>query len=162
MSVSLVGCLRSSSARTRSPPSFGVGVLRRNLVVACVALALSGAAASAAETHVKGEICGVNACAAIPSDLAVVLSQRDDAFNPKSKPRPRLYYKVRVTADGTEGYISRLIVWVPSKHLFRAKDYVDPPLPPYWRTGNQQYESQFAQVVQTDALKPFPAARKYK
>jgi hypothetical protein len=107
-------------------------------------------------------ICGVKACDAIPSDLAVLLSQRDDSFNPKSKPRPRPYYKVRVTADGTEGYISRLIVWVPSKHLFRAKDYADPPLPAYWRTGNKEYESQFAQVVQASALKPFPASRKYK
>lgn len=101
-------------------------------------------------------------CVAIPSDLAVLLSQRDDSFSPKSKPRPRPYYKVRVTADGTEGYISRLIVWVPSKHLFRAKDYADPPLPAYWRSGNPQYESQFAQAVQAAALKPFPASRKYK
>jgi hypothetical protein len=135
---------------------------RVGAVAVCVGLALTGASASAAETHVKGVICGVKACAAIPSDLAVVLSQRDDSFSPASKPRPRPYYKVRVTADGTEGYISRLIVWVPSKHLFRAKDYAYPPLAPYWRTGNKQYESQFAHAVQAGSLEPFPASRNYK
>ena len=42
------------------------------------------------------------------------------------------------------------------------KEYVTPPLSAYWRTGDKQYESQFAQVAQAAALKPFPASRRYK
>jgi hypothetical protein len=56
-------------------------------------------------------------------------------------------YKLRIRSDGTEGYISRLIVWVPSKHLFRDKEYVTPPLPAFWRIGNKDHEAQLTQLA---------------
>jgi hypothetical protein len=133
-----------------------------------VVLALVGSAvtlasvAAGSDTHASGRLCGVNACADLPSTIAVEMAQRGDSFSPASKPRPRPYYKVRVTSDGTEGYISLYVVWVPSKHVFRMKEYVTPPLAAYWRTGNKDYESQFAQLVQAGKLKPFPASRRYK
>lgn len=118
--------------------------------------------AGGSDTHASGRLCGVNACADLPSTIAIEMAQRGDTFSPASKPRPRPYYKVRVTSDGTEGYISLYVVWVPSKHVFRMKEYVTPPLAAYWRTGNKDYESQFAQVVQVSKLKPFPASRRYR
>jgi hypothetical protein len=42
------------------------------------------------------------------------------------------------------------------------KEYVTPPLSAYWRTGNKGYESQFAQLVKANKLKPFPASRRYR
>ena len=71
-------------------------------------------------------------------------------------------YKVRITADGTEWYISKLMVWVPSKHLFRVREYITPPQSPYWRTGNSALENQFAKVTQSRKLKPFPASGRYR
>lgn len=119
-------------------------------------------AASASDTHVTAQVCGVNACANLPSDLAVKLSQRDDSFSPASKPKPRPYYKVKFKTDGTEGYVAGWVIWVPSKHLFRVWYDVFPKLAPYWRTGNKDYEMQFMQAVNAGAIKPFPASRKYK
>jgi hypothetical protein len=133
-----------------------------------VVLAVIGSAAAltsvagGSDTHASGRLCGVNACADLPSTIAAEMAQRGDTFSPASKPRPRPYYKVRVQADGTEGYISVYVVWVPSKHVFRMKEYVTPPLAAYWRTGNKDYESQFAQLVQASKLRPFPASRRYK
>jgi hypothetical protein len=69
---------------------------------------------------------------------------------------------MRITADGTEWYISKLIVWVPSKHLFRVKEYITPSQSPYWRTGNSAYENQLAKVARSGKVKPFPASRRYK
>jgi hypothetical protein len=130
--------------------------------VVLLALALGIAAASASDTHVTAQVCGVKGCADLPSALAVKLSQRDDSFSPKSKPKPLPYYKIRVKADGTEGYVSAVIIWVPSKHLFRTWYDVFPKLSPYWRTGNKGYEMEFMQAVHAGALKPFPANRHYK
>ncbi len=127
-----------------------------------LALALGIAAASASDTHVTAQVCGVNACADLPSALAVQLATRDDSFSPASKPKPRPYYKVKFKTDGTEGYVSGWLIWVPSKHLFRTKYYVTPPLPPNWRTGNKAYEAQFNQAVQAGAVRAFPASRRYK
>ncbi len=139
-------------------------VSRYVLVVLAVvgsAVALTSVAAGS-DTHASGLLCGDNACADLPSNIAVEMAQRGDSFSPASKPRPRPYYKVRVKSDGTEGYISLYVVWVPSKHVFRMKEYVTPPLAAYWRSGNKEYESQFAQLVQASELKPFPASRGYK
>jgi hypothetical protein len=127
-----------------------------------LALALSIAAASASDTHATAQVCGVKACADLPSDVAVKLSQRDDSFSPKSKPKPLPYYKIVVKTDGSEGYVSLRVIWVPSKHLFRVKYDVTPPLGAYWRTGNKEYEAQFMDAVHAAALKPFPASRHYK
>ena len=126
-----------------------------------VALA-TAAAASASDTHVTAQVCGPKSCADLSSDLAVKLATRDDSFSPKSRPKPFPYYKVTFKADGTEGYVSGWLIWVPSKHLFRTKYYVTPPLPANWRTGNKEYEAQFMQAVHTGGLKPFPAKLHYK
>jgi hypothetical protein len=130
--------------------------------VVLLALALSIAAASASDTHVTAQVCGVKACADLPSALAVALSQRDDSFSPKSKPKPLPYYKIMFKTDGSEGYVSGVIIWVPSKHLFRAWYDTFPKGPPYWRTGNKAYEAQFMQAVHAGAVKPFPSKRHYK
>jgi hypothetical protein len=90
------------------------------------------------------------------------MAQRSDGFSPASRPTPRPYYKVRITSDGTDGYISLLVVWVPSKHLFRMKEYVTPPFPAYWRTGNKKYEAQFTRLAKSRTIRPFPASRHYK
>lgn len=132
------------------------------LVLTVVGSAALTSGAAGSDTHATGRLCGVNACADLPSSIAVQMAQRGDTFTPASKPRPRPYFKVRVTADGTDGYISVYVVWVPSKHVFRMKEYVTPPLPAYWRSGNKDYEEQFAQLVQANKLKPFPASRRYK
>jgi hypothetical protein len=126
------------------------------------ALALGIAAASASDTHVTAQVCGVNTCADLPSALAVQLATRDDSFSPAAEPKPRPYYKVKFKTDGTEGYVSGWLIWVPSKHVFRTKYYVTPPLPPNWRTGNKVYEAQFMDAVHAGALKSFPASRRYK
>jgi hypothetical protein len=130
--------------------------------VVCAVSGLSVTAAFGADTHAAGVICGVNACADLPSTVVIPLSQRNNSFNPARRPKPRPYYKVRIKSDGTDGYISELIVWVPSKHVFRMKEYVTPPLAAYWRTGNPGFEAQFAKVVQSGNVKPFPASRRYK
>jgi hypothetical protein len=127
-----------------------------------LALALGIAAASASDTHVTAQVCGLNSCADLPSALAVQLATRDDSFSPAPKPKPRPYYKVKFKTDGTEGYVSGWLIWVPSKHVFRTKYYVTPPLPPNWRTGNKVYEAQFTDAVHAGALKPFPASRRYR
>jgi hypothetical protein len=127
-----------------------------------LALALGITAASATNPHVNGQVCGVKACADLPNELVVQLSQRDDTFVPKSKPKPFPYYKVVVKVDGTEGYVSARIIWVPSKHLFHVWYDIEPPLPGYWRSGNKAYETQFMDAVHAAALKPFPAKRHYK
>jgi hypothetical protein len=130
--------------------------------VAPLALALGITAAAATNPHVNGQVCGVKACADLPNELVVQLSQRDDTFIPKSKPKPFPYYKVVVKVDGTEGYVSARIIWVPSKHLFHVWYDIEPPLPGYWRSGNKAYETQFVDAVHAAALKPFPAKRHYK
>jgi hypothetical protein len=130
--------------------------------VVVLALALGIAAASASDTHVTAHVCGVNGCADLPSTLAVQLSQRDDSFSPRSKPKPLPYYKIMFKTDGTEGYVNGVIIWVPSKHLFRTWYDVFPKLSANWRTGNKAYETQFMQAVRAGALRPFPASRHYK
>src|SRR5262249_16151352 len=127
--VGICGQGTSASGRqNRRYPMFDVS--RYVLVVlALVGSAVTLAAVAAgSDTHASGRLCGVNACADLPSTIAVEMAQRGDSFSPASKPRPRPYYKVRVTSDGTEGYISLYVVWVPSKHVFRMKEYVTPPL----------------------------------
>lgn len=138
-------------------------------VVAAFVIALTVLGiASADTTHATAKLCGANTCADISPALAAQLSGRifpippNDTFSLTSKPKPHPYYKVQITGDGTVLYISKLIVWVPSKHLFRVKEYVRPALAPYWRTGNAAYENQFAQVAQSRKLKPFPASGRYR
>lgn len=142
-------------------------------VLAVVALLVNAlivlGSASADTTHATGKLCGVNTCADISPALAVDLSGRifpanppNDTFSLTSKPNPHPYYKVRITGDGTVLYVSKLIVWVPSKHLFRVTEYERWSSAPYWRTGNHAYENQFAQVVRSGKVKPFPASRRYK
>ena len=139
-------------------------------VVAVFAIALVFLSIASADTsHATGKLCGVNTCADISPALAAQLSGRmfptnppNDTFSLTSKPKPHPYYKVRITGDGTTWYISKLIVWVPSKHLFRVKEYTRPALAPYWRTGNAAYENQFAQVVRSGKVNPFPASRRYR
>src|SRR5262245_16916994 len=130
--------------------------------VLLLALALSITAAPASDTHVTAQVCGVNACADLPSALAVQLATRDDSFSPASKPKPGSYYKITFKTDGTEGYVAGWLIWVPSKHVFRVWYDTFPKGTPYWRTGNKMYESQFMQAVHAAAVKPFPASRHYK
>src|SRR5262249_20384051 len=141
-------------------------VLAAAVVGFVIALTALGVA-SADSAHATGKLCGGNRCADIPAALAAELSQKmyADAFSLLSKPAPRPYYKLRITADGTPAtpwYVSKLIVWVPSSHLFRVKEYITPAQAPYWRTGNSVYESQLAKVAQSENLKPFPASRRYR
>jgi hypothetical protein len=126
------------------------------------ALALGSAAASASDIHVTAQVCGINACADLPSALAVQLATRDDSFSPASKPKPRSYYKVKFATDGTEGYVAGWLIWVPSKHRFRVWYDTFPKGAPFWRTGNEVYEAQFMQAAHAGALKPFPASGHYK
>src|SRR5215510_14090235 len=126
------------------------------------ALALGIAAASASDTHVTAQVCGVNACADLPSALAVQLATRDDSFSPASKPKPRSYYKIKFKTDGSEGYVAGWVIWVPSKHVFRVWYDTFPKSTPYWRTGNKEYEAQFLQAAHMGAVKPFPASRHYR
>jgi hypothetical protein len=157
-----------SHIRTRSQATFNgpPNVLAAVVAVFVIALTVLGIA-SAETSHATGKLCGVNACADIPAALAADLSEKmyADTFSLVSKPNPRPYYKLRITADGTAAtpwYISKLIVWVPSKHLFRVKEHFSPAQSPYWRTGNSDYENQFAKVAQAGRLKPFPASRRYR
>jgi hypothetical protein len=155
---------RTVHIRTRIRTTFnGSRNVLAGVAVFVIALTVLGIA-SADTTHATGKLCGRNGCADIPAALAAELSQMfgNDTFSLTSKPKPRPYYKVRITADGTEWYISKLIVWVPSKHLFRVKEYIGPTLAPYWRTGNPAHESQFAQVVRSGKVKPFPASGRYR
>jgi hypothetical protein len=161
---------RTSHIRTPIRTTFNGSrkVVAAVVVVCVIALTVLGLA-SADTTHATGKLCGANTCADISPALAAQLSGRifltnipNDTFSLTSKPKPHPYYKVRITGDGTVLYISKLIVWVPSKHLFRVKEYVRPALAPYWRTGNAAYENQFAQVAQSQKLKPFPASGRYR
>jgi hypothetical protein len=158
---------RTTHIRTRTRTTFDGprSVLAALTAVFVIALTVLGVA-SADTTHATGKLCGLNACADISPAVATELSGRlvwkNDTFSLVSKPKPSRYYKVRVSGDGTTWYISELIVWVPSKHLFRVKEYFTPAQPPYWRTGNSAYENQFAKIVQSGKLKPFPASGRYR
>ena len=161
MNSSRTSCIRTPIRTTFNGPR---NVLAAVVAVFAIALTALGIA-SADTTHATAKLCGLNGCVNVSSALADELSRRmgvSDTFNLVSKPSPLPYYKVRITADGTEWYISKLMVWVPSKHLFRVREYIMPPQSPYWRTGNSALENQFAKVVQSRKLKPFPASGRYR
>jgi hypothetical protein len=161
---------RTTHIQTRTRTTFNSSRKVIAAVVAIFAIALTVLGiASADTTHATAKLCGANTCADLSPALAAQLSGRifptdipNDTFSLTAKPKPHPYYKVRITGDGTVLYISKLIVWVPSKHLLRVKEYVRPALAPYWRTGNAAYENQFAQVAQARKLTPFPASGRYR
>lgn len=110
------------------------------------------ATASAASEGATARLCGAGKCIPISAPLATKLSQRYESFSPASAPRPAPFYRIKVKGTG-EGYISRTIIWVPSRKLWFAKDYVTPPLPGSWRTETTNRELRHLARMAT----PFPA-----
>jgi hypothetical protein len=119
-----------------------------------LALLAFAATSSATTDTAKGLLCGTAKCLTIPTRLATALSQRDESFEPASAPRPAPFYRIKIKGTG-EGYISRTIIWVPSRKLWFSKDYVTPPLPGSWRTE----DARTRRVVRglTRVVRPFPA-----
>lgn len=111
------------------------------------------AATSFASTQgATGRFCGARKCLRIPVPLATKFSQRDESYEPASAPRPAPFYRIKIKGTG-EGYISRTIIWVPSRKVWFSKDYVNPPLPGNWRTETTKRWLRRA----TRTVKPFPA-----
>jgi len=130
-------------------------VLERGLrpgLCAIVALLALAAPSVAATEGAKGRFCGRSGCVAIPHPLAISMSQRNESFSPASRPRPAPFYRIKIKAAG-EGYISRTIIWVPSRKLWFDKQYALPPLPGFWRTESDR--SQLRRLART--VRPFPA-----
>ena len=124
----------------------------RLLLSSIVALLALAAPSAAATDGAKGRLCGRTGCVAIPHALAVGLAQRSESYSPASRPRPAPFYRIKIKGTG-EGYISRTIVWVPSRKVWFSKDYVTPPLPGDWRTETKK---RWLRLV-TRTVKPFPA-----
>ena len=129
------------------------------LVFYATVLALGLVPASGAATSgAKGRFCGASKCVAIPPALATTLSRRDDSFQPASAPKPAPFYRITVTAKG-EGYINRMIIWVPSRKLWFLKEYVSPPLSGYRRNANAKSDPGLAQLAKI--VKPFAAPSRW-
>lgn len=107
-----------------------------------------------------GKLCGAGRCLALPVALADRLSRRDEAFNNASQPKPAPYYRIDVTRHTKYG-IRQVFLWVPSRHLFRATNYVtSTPDPSYWRTANTAAEPALATLAR--GLKPFAPSRTWR
>src|SRR5262249_15054503 len=123
-------------------------------LAALLALAVAGpVAARTAHVHAvaTGKLCGATRCVALPAALADRLSRRDDAFDNASQPKPASYYRIDVTRHTKYG-IRQVFLWVPSRHLFRATDYLTPRIPSYWRSANAAAEPALA--ILSRGLKP--------
>jgi hypothetical protein len=129
------------------------GLLRLGLCSTLALLAL--AATSFATTQgATGRFCGAGKCVRIPAPIATTLSQRNEGgFEPASAPRPAPFYRIKIKATG-EGYISRTIIWVPSRKLWFDKEYTIPPLPGFWRTENARTDRGLSRL--TRMVRPFP------
>ena len=126
-------------------------------LVTITALALV-ASAYALTPGASGKVCGAKTCKTLPSALAKWLGQRNGAFSPANTPKPTPYYRI-VIKGHREGFISRTIVWVPSRRLWFDKEYVTPPIPGYWRTDQPSLRSKLEAFVRN--LKPHPAPAKW-
>ena len=129
------------------------GILRLGLSSAVAALALATTAFAASE-GATAHFCGAGRCIPISKSEATKLSQRNESFSPASAPRPAPFYRIKVKGTG-EGYISRTIIWVPSRKLWFSKDYVTPPLPGDWRTETTNRE--LRRLARMTKLFPAPA-----
>src|ERR1044071_2775532 len=127
-------------------------VLFAALVVSALLANVAFAAGSA-----KGKLCGGSGCVALPSTLALQLSERNDSFSSESTPKPSPYYKIVIQATG-EGHISRTILWVPSKKLWFDAEDLTPPIAGYWRTARATYP---ALAALTTKVRLFPAPKRW-
>lgn len=125
-------------------------------LVTAVALALV-ATAYALTPGASGKVCGVT-CKTLPSTLAKSLSQRNGTFSPANTPKPSPYYRI-VIKGHREGFISRTIIWVPSRKLWFDKQYLTPPIDAYWRTDQPSLRSKLEAFVRN--LGPHPAPAKW-
>lgn len=124
----------------------------RLLLCAIVGLLALVAPSVAATDGATGRFCGSTGCVAIPHALAISMSQRNESFSPASKPRPAPFYRIKIKAVG-EGYVSRTIIWVPSRKLWFDKQYTTPSMTGFWRT-----ESDHSALKRLAAkARPFPA-----
>lgn len=131
-------------------------VMKKLALVSIATLALV-ASASAATPGATGKVCGVK-CKTLTSALAKSLAQRNGAFSNANTPEPAPYYRFIIKSH-REGFISRTIVWVPSRKLWYDKEYVTPPLGGFWRTDQVSLRSKLKNFVRN--LKPHPAPAKW-
>jgi hypothetical protein len=124
------------------------------VVVLILALVVAGpVAARNAPVHAvaTGKLCGAGRCVALPVALADQLSRRDEAFSSMAQPRSAPYYRIDVTRHTKYG-IRQVFLWVPSRHVFRATDYLSPRIPSYWRSANTAAEPALSALAR--GLKP--------
>ena len=156
-------CGRATSPRTTERivrigrKLYVLGVIRGLLRLGpCSALTLLALAATSFATTqgATGRFCGAGKCVWIPAPIATTLSQRNEGgFEPASAPRPAPFYRIKIKATG-EGYISRTIIWVPSRKLWFDKEYTIPPLPGFWRSDNARIDRGLRRL--TRMVRPFP------
>jgi hypothetical protein len=116
-----------------------------------------GVSAYALTPGASGKICGAK-CKTLTPALAKSLAQRNGAFSTTNAPKPAPYYRI-VIKGHREGFISRTIIWVPSRKLWFDKQYVTPPIAGYWRTDQPSLRSKLKAFVRN--LKPHPAPAKW-
>lgn len=91
--------------------------------------------------------------------LAESLAQRKGGFTNATTPRPTPYYRF-VIKSHREGFITRTIIWVPSRKLWFDKEYVTPPLAGFWRTDQVSLRSRLMAFVRNlNPTRPPPNGR---
>ena len=129
----------------------------KTLVLVAIATLALAAGSSAVTPGATGKVCGAK-CKTLTSTLAKSLAQRNGAFTNANTPKPAPYYRFIIKGH-REGFISRTIIWVPSRKLWYDKEYVTPPLSGYWRTDQVSLRSKLTAFVRN--LKPPPAPAKW-
>lgn len=109
-------------------------------------------------TRPKCSRSGLCLAAHLPSVLAESLAQRNGGFTNANTPRPTPYYRF-VIKSHREGFITRTIIWVPSRKLWFDKEYVTPPLARFWRTDQVSLRSRLMAFVRN--LNPHQAPAKW-